>query len=47
MDNKLDINLGKSEFHIKKIVFLGYIINESEVKIDRAKIKTSKEWVVL
>ena len=46
MDNDLAINLSKSEFHVKEIVFLGYVINGSEVKMDRAKIKTIGEWAV-
>ena len=43
MDHDLAINLSKSEFHVKEIVFLGYVINRSEVKIDGAKIKTIEE----
>ena len=47
MDHDLAINLSKSEFHVKDTVFLGYVINGSEVKIDGAKIKTIKQWAVL
>jgi len=47
MDHDLAINLNKSEFYVKETVFLGYVINGSEVKIDRAKIKTIEEWTVL
>ena len=43
MDHNLTVNLSKSEFYIKEIVFLGYVINRSKVKMDRAKIKTIKE----
>ena len=46
MDHDLAINLSKSEFHVKETVFLGYVINESEVKMDGAKIKTIEEWAV-
>ena len=46
MDHDLAVNLSKSEFYIKEIVFLEYVINSSEVKINRAKIKTIEEWVV-
>ena len=47
IDHDLAVNLSKSEFHVKETVFLGYIINSSEVKIDRAKIKTIEELAVL
>jgi len=43
MDHDLAINLSKSEFHVKEMVFLGYVINRSEVKMDGAKIKTIEE----
>ena len=46
MDHDLAINLSKLEFHVKETVFLGYIINGLEVKMDRAKIKTIEEWAV-
>jgi len=47
MDYDLSVNLSKSEFHVKETVFLGYVINGSEVKMDGAKIKTIEEWAVL
>jgi len=40
MDHDLAVNLSKSEFHVKETVFLEYVINESEVKMNGAKIKT-------
>jgi len=43
MDHDLAVNLSKSEFHVKETVFLGYVINGSEVKMDGAKIKTIEE----
>ena len=46
MDHDLAINFSKLEFHVKETVFLGYVINGSEVKIDGAKIKTIEEWAV-
>ena len=47
MDHDLAVNLSKLEFYIKEMVFLGYVINGSEVKIDRVKIKTIEEWAVV
>ena len=47
IDHDLAVNLSKSEFHVKEIVFLSYVINGSEVKMDEAKIKTIEEWAVL
>jgi len=43
MDHDLAVNFSKSEFYVKETVYLGYIINRSEVKIDGAKIKTIEE----
>jgi len=43
MDHNLAVNLNKLEFYVKKRVFLRYVINSLEVKIDRAKIKTIEE----
>ena len=46
MDHNLAVNISKLEFHIKETVFLGYVINESEVKKNGAMIKTIEEWSV-
>ena len=46
MDYDLAVNLSKSKFYVKETVFLGYVINGSEVKMDGAKIKTIEEWAV-
>jgi len=46
MNHDFAVNLSKSEFYVKETVFLGYVINGSEVKIDGAKIKTTEEWAV-
>ena len=43
MDYDLAVNLNKSDFHIKEIFFLGYVINGLEVKMNGAKIKTIEE----
>ena len=47
MNYNLTVNLSKSEFHVNETVFLGYVINGSEVKMDGAKIKTIEECAVL
>ena len=47
IDHDLAVNLSKLEFYVKETVFLGYIINGSEVKMDGVKVKTIKEWAVL
>ena len=46
MDYNLAVNLSKLKFHIKEIVFLGHVINDSKVKIDAVKMKTIEEWAV-
>ena len=43
MDYDLAVNYSKSEFYVKEVVFLEYVINQLEVKIDRAKIKAIEE----
>ena len=36
-DSSLQIKLEKSEFHVHKLKYLGYIISESGVKMDSEK----------
>ena len=36
---KLSVNIEKSKFYMKKIVFFGYFILENEVKIKLSKVK--------
>ena len=43
IDHDLAIILSKSKFYVKETVFLRYVINGSEVKMDEAKIKTIEE----
>ena len=52
MDHDVAVNLSKLEFHVKEIVFLGYVINSLKVKMDGAKNQdywrmggsTKEEW---
>ena len=46
LDHDLAVNLSKSEFHVQETVFLGYIVNGLEIKMDSAKVKTIEEWAV-
>ena len=39
VEHDLAINLTKSEFHINKVIFLGYIINGSQNHIDLTKLE--------
>ena len=41
---KLLVNKDKSEFHIKKIVFLGYEISLGWVKIELEKLEAVRIW---
>ena len=43
MDHDLAVNLSNSKFNVKEMVFLGYVIDGSEVKINGVKIKTIEE----
>ena len=41
---KLLVNKDKSEFHVKKIVFLGYEISLGWVKIELEKLEAIRTW---
>lgn len=41
---KLYINLGKCEFFLDKIVFLGYVVSSQRLQVDEEKVKAMKEW---
>ena len=43
-EHKLLVNKDKSEFHIKKIVFLGYEISLGWVKIEPEKLEAVRTW---
>jgi hypothetical protein len=41
---KLLINLKKSSFMKKKLIYLGFVISSNEMKMDLEKVKEIKEW---
>ena len=43
---ELIVNLVKSEFHSKETIFLLYIINSQEVKMDPSTLKTMSKWPI-
>ena len=42
----LAVNLTKSEFHVHETIFLGHIVNGSQVQMDPAKLETMSKWPV-
>jgi hypothetical protein len=38
IDENLRIKIEKTEFHVKEVDFLGFVIGQKEVKIDKKKI---------
>ena len=40
VNDVLAVNLTQSEFHIHELIFLGHIVNCSQVQIDPAKLAT-------
>jgi hypothetical protein len=43
-NERLYANLNKCDFCMKRIVFLGYVINAKGIEMDKAKIKAFQEW---
>ncbi|EAQ87652.1 hypothetical protein CHGG_04271 [Chaetomium globosum CBS 148.51] len=43
-EHKLSVNKDKSEFHVKKTVFLGYEISPGWVKIEPEKLEAGRTW---
>jgi hypothetical protein len=41
---KLLINMNNSSFMKTKLIYLGFVISSNEMKMDREKVKTIKEW---
>jgi hypothetical protein len=41
---KLLINMKKSSFMRKKLIYLGFVISANELKMDPKKIKAFKDW---
>src|SRR5258706_12387461 len=44
LDHGLAVNLEKSEFHKKKVKFLGYVINGTEIKMQEEKVNAIQNW---
>lgn len=44
MENRLYIKAENSEFHVPSITFLGYILEQGQVRADPAKIQIIKDW---
>ena len=42
----LAVNVTKSKFHVYETIFLGHIVNGSQVQMDPAKLKTMSKWPV-
>lgn len=38
--------MGKSEFHVKETVFLGYLISENEVRMEPSKVEAMRNWPI-
>ena len=45
-EDGLAVNLLTSECHVKETIFLGYIINGPEVKMDPSKLETMSNWSI-
>ena len=43
----LGVNLLKSKLYVHKTIFLEYIINSQEVKMDPSKLETMSKWLIL
>ena len=46
VNDELAVNLTKSEFHARETIFLGQIVNGSQVHMDPAKLETISKWPV-
>ena len=42
--HKLYVNMKKSEFFLKYILYLGHIISKDEIRMDLEKMKIIQEW---
>ncbi len=45
-DACLRLDIGKSEFHVQKITFLGLLIGKNAIQMDPKKIKAVHDWAV-
>ena len=46
VNNGLAVTLTKSEFHVYETIFLGHIVNGSQVQMDTDKLETMSKWPV-
>ena len=46
VNHELAVNLTKSEFHVHQTIFIGHIVNGSQVPMDPAKLETISKWPV-
>ena len=46
VEHGLAVNLLKSKFHVKEIIFLVHVINGQEVKMDPLKLETMSQWPI-
>ena len=46
VEHGLAVNLLKSEFHVKKTIFLWHVINGQEVKMDPSKLENMSKWPI-
>lgn len=44
IDHELAVNLEKSEFHVREINFLGYMLEDNTLRIEPGKIETIQKW---
>ena len=42
----LAVNETKSQFHVHETIFLGHIVNGSQVQMDPVKLQTMSKWPV-
>ena len=43
---RLAVNLTKSQFHVHETIFLGHIVNGSQVQMDTVKLESMSKWPV-
>ena len=46
VEHGLAVNLLKSEFRVNETIFLGYVINGQEVKMDPPKLENMSKWPI-
>ena len=44
LDHHLAVNLAKSEFHVKEINFLGYLLGDNTLRMEPGKIEAIQQW---